>query len=135
MLQQRMVQVLAVLTVFSISFSYVGPSKAEPLTVLKQGSFAAGGSISTTPGEFDNNAPTAQGQSLHGDHLYASYQVPADPRRLPIVMLHGAFVSGRSWESTLTVARASTLFFCVDISPPTLSISRGAGERATAVWR
>ncbi|WP_263974672.1 alpha/beta hydrolase [Pseudomonas sp. Marseille-Q5115] len=100
MSRQRMVPVLAVFAALAISFSYAGPSKAEPLTVLKQGSFAAGGSISTSPGDFVNNAPTARGQSLHGDHLYASYQVPADPRRLPIVMLHGAFVSGRSWETT-----------------------------------
>lgn len=75
-------------------------SKPEPLVIQDQGSFAAGGTVTKTPGTYNNNAPTAQGQSLHGDHLYASYQVPQDPKGLPIVMLHGAFQSARSWETT-----------------------------------
>ena len=37
---------------------------------------------------------------LHGDHLYAFYQVPQNARPLPIVMLHGAYQSARSWETT-----------------------------------
>lgn len=73
---------------------------SEPLTIAAQGSFAVGGSVTQTPGTFQNNAPTAEGQSFHGDHLYAFYQVPPDARPLPIVMLHGAYQSGRSWEST-----------------------------------
>lgn len=71
-----------------------------PLVIQAQGSFAAGGVVKTTPGSYDNNRPTAAGQSLHGDHLYAFYQVPRHPRSLPIVMLHGAFQSARSWETT-----------------------------------
>lgn len=71
-----------------------------PLVIQAQGSFAAGGMVKTTPGSYDNNRPTAAGQSLHGDHLYAFYQIPRHPRPLPIVMLHGAFQSARSWETT-----------------------------------
>lgn len=56
--------------------------------------------LQQTPGRYDNNQPTAAGQSFHGDHLYAFYQVPVQPKPLPIVMLHGAFQSARSWEST-----------------------------------
>lgn len=52
------------------------------------------------PGTYNNNNPTAEGQTLHGDHLYAFYQVPPTPRPLPLVMLHGAFQSARSWETT-----------------------------------
>lgn len=73
---------------------------AVPLVIQEQGSFAIGGSVSRTPGRYDNNAPTSKGQSLHGDHLYAFYQVPQNPRALPIVMLHGAYQSARSWETT-----------------------------------
>ena len=62
---------------------------SEPLTIAAQGSFAVGGTVVQTPGTFQNNAPTAKGQSFHGDHLYAFYQVPPDARPLPIVMLHG----------------------------------------------
>lgn len=71
-----------------------------PLVIQTQGSFAVGGTVQTTPGSYNNNQPTAAGQSLHGDHLYAFYQVPQHAKGLPIVMLHGAFQSARSWEST-----------------------------------
>lgn len=75
-------------------------AKPAPLTIQEQGSFAVGGTVAKTAGTYDNNKPTAAGQSLHGDHLYASYQVPQNPKPLPIVMLHGAFQSARSWETT-----------------------------------
>lgn len=78
-----------------------GPGDAAgPLLIQAQGSFAVGGTVNKAAGTYDNNKPTAAGQSLHGDHLYAFYQVPQNPRALPIVMLHGAFQSARSWETT-----------------------------------
>ena len=77
-----------------------GTGSTGALVIQEQGSFAVGGKVVTTPGTYSNNNPTAAGQSLHGDHLYAFYQVPPHARPLPIVMLHGAFQSGRSWEST-----------------------------------
>ncbi|HMN75675.1 MAG TPA: alpha/beta fold hydrolase [Burkholderiaceae bacterium] len=81
--------------------SVADPGKSSgPLTIQAQGSFAVGGSVQTTPGTYDNNKPTAAGQSFHGDHLYAFHQVPMHPKALPIVMLHGAFQSARSWETT-----------------------------------
>ena len=70
------------------------------LVIQQQGSFAVGGNVLSTPGTYDNNKPTAAGQTFHGDHLYAFYQVPQNARSLPIVMLHGAFQSARSWETT-----------------------------------
>jgi len=81
--------------------SPTSPARAVgPLVIQAQGSFAVGGTVQTTPGTYNNDNPTAAGQSFHGDHLYAFYQVPQNPRALPIVMLHGAFQSGRSWETT-----------------------------------
>lgn len=74
--------------------------KPEPLTIQAQGSLAVGGAVIRHPGAYDNNAPTAEGQTFHGDHLYAAYQVPVNSKPLPIVMLHGAYQSGRSWETT-----------------------------------
>jgi len=71
-----------------------------PLLIQTQGSFAAGGTEHRNGGNYDNNKPTAEGQSFHGDHLYAFYQIPQNPKALPIVMLHGAFQSARSWETT-----------------------------------
>jgi pimeloyl-ACP methyl ester carboxylesterase len=91
----------AILILASV-FSPAGATAAEPppLVIREQGSFAVGGTLVSTPGTYNNNAPTAAGQSLHGDHLYAFYQVPQNARKLPIVMLHGAYQSARSWETT-----------------------------------
>lgn len=72
----------------------------ELLIIQEQGSFAVGGTVLRHPGTYQNNAPTAEGQSLHGDHLYTFYQIPPNPKPLPIIMLHGAYQSGRSWETT-----------------------------------
>ena len=72
----------------------------EPLTIADQGSFAVGGTVIETPGAYYNNAPTAEGQSFHGDHAYAFYQIPPDARPLPLVLWHGAYQSGRRWETT-----------------------------------
>ena len=78
-----------------------GPSSSSgPLVMQEQGSFAVGGKVVSRPGTYNNNNPTAAGQTIHGDHLYAFYQVPQNPKPLPIVMLHGAFQSARSWETT-----------------------------------
>ena len=71
-----------------------------PLVIQEQGSFAVGGKVVSTPGTYNNNNPTSAGQTFHGDHLYAFYQVPQHPKPLPIVMLHGAYHSARSWETT-----------------------------------
>jgi hypothetical protein len=72
----------------------------EPLTIADQGSFAVGGTVIETPGTYNNDAPTAEGQSFHGDHVYAFYQIPPDARPLPLVLWHGAYQSARSWETT-----------------------------------
>lgn len=71
------------------------------LLIQEQGSFAVGGTVATHPGTFDHLRPTEPaGQTHHGDHLYAFYQVPVDARKYPIVMWHGAGQSARTWEST-----------------------------------
>ena len=91
---------IAMICALSASSGMSAPVDPEPLVIRAQGSFAVGGTVQSTPGTYDNNAPTAAGQSFHGDHLYAFFQVPENARPLPIVMLHGAYVSGRSWETT-----------------------------------
>jgi hypothetical protein len=68
-------------------------AQPAPLTVQEQGSFAVGGTVVNTPGIYNHNKPIAEGQSLHGDHLYAFYQVPETPKTLPVVMLHGTSCS------------------------------------------
>ena len=75
--------------------------KNNYLTIKEQGSFTVGGTVATEPGSFDvSNALDSQGQTFHGDHLYAFYQVPLKARKMPLVFLHGAGQSKKTWEST-----------------------------------
>lgn len=76
-------------------------SAQKPLTIARQGSFAVGGTKTTEPGTFDvNNALKPQGQTLHGDHAYVFYQTPVKARKYPLVFLHGAGQSKKTWETT-----------------------------------
>lgn len=88
------------LAVASLASAGAMADPEKPLVIHEQGSFAVGGKVVTTPGTYNNNNPSAEGQTFHGDHLYAFYQIPEKPNALPIVMLHGAYESGRSWETT-----------------------------------
>ena len=72
-----------------------------PLVIQQQGSFSVGGRIHQEPGSFDPRRPTEPaGQTFRGDHLYASYQIPENPRPLPIVMWHGFGQFSKTWETT-----------------------------------
>ena len=80
----------------------------RPLEIQQQGSFTVGGTVVSAPGTFDpiqqgayNPAgPDSAGQTLHGDHAYAFYQVPVDARQLPLVFWHGHGQSAKTWETT-----------------------------------
>lgn len=96
-------------TIAGSAFSFAAEGAAsEPLVIQKQGSFDAGGTVVTAPGKFDPIKqgafnPTAldsAGQTLHGDHAYVFYQVPVNPRQLPLVMWHGHGQSAKTWETT-----------------------------------
>ncbi len=87
---------LALLTACSTTASLSGP-----ITLQDQGSFAAGGTVMVAPGTFNAHAPSdPAGQSYHGDHAYAFYQIPASARSYPIVMLHGGGQFSKTWETT-----------------------------------
>ena len=76
-------------------------TNAATLVIQEQGSFAAGGSVFTAPGQFDAKKPLdPAGQTYHGDHAYVFYQIPENPHKYPIVMLHGAGQFSRTWETT-----------------------------------
>jgi hypothetical protein len=50
-----------------------------------------GGTLVTAPGTFDAKKPLdSAGQTYHGDHASVFYQIPVNPHKYPIVMLHGA---------------------------------------------
>lgn len=91
---------MAAFVVSSASAQEASKSKFEPLTIQNQGSFAVGGKVITNPGSFNPKQPTPDGQTLHGDHAYVFYQVPANPRKLPLVFLHGTGQFSKTWETT-----------------------------------
>lgn len=80
------------LTIFSIS--------AKTLKIQEQGSFAVGGTVVSNPGEYKFSFTSSVGQTLHGDHAYVFYQIPKKAKKLPIVFLHGAGQSSKTWETT-----------------------------------
>lgn len=75
---------------------------AGPLVIEKQGSFMAGGTVVSTPGDFVPTNPTSAGQTLHGDHTYVQFQIPhagfGEQKQNSLVMW-GSFI-GNSWETT-----------------------------------
>ena len=73
---------------------------SSPLVIERQGSFAVGGTVVAARQAYDPAKPQAAGQTLHGDHASVFYQIPADARRYPLVFLHGAGLSSRSWDTT-----------------------------------
>jgi hypothetical protein len=72
----------------------------EPLVIREQGSFSVGGIVLTSAGTYEPNNPTAGGQTYHGDHAYAFFQVPAHARKFPLVFWHGAGQFTKTWETT-----------------------------------
>ena len=77
-----------------------GNDKPLPLMIQEQGSFAVGGTVTTNPGAFDPYKPTPEGQTFHGDHAYVFYQIPANARKLPLVLWHGYGQFSKTWETT-----------------------------------
>lgn len=77
-------------------------SAMNPVTIADQGSFMAGGTVVTAPGAYGGNTnPLNQaGQTLHGDHAYVFYQIPAQAHNTALVFLHGYGQSGKTWETT-----------------------------------
>lgn len=75
--------------------------KQKQMIIEAQGSFAVGGKKITGPGTFELANPLKPaGQTLHGDHAYVFYQIPAKARSYPLIFLHGAGQSKKTWEST-----------------------------------
>lgn len=75
--------------------------RQKPLVIEEQGSFLIGGAKTTQPGSFVlTDALKPGGQTFHGDHAYAFYQIPVKARKYPLVFLHGAGQSKKTWETT-----------------------------------
>lgn len=80
----------------------------DPIKIGEQGSYAVGGIVKTSPGNFDPvehgalnpvNQST-QGQTLHGDHAFVFFQKPVNARKFPLVFWHGIGQSMKTWQTT-----------------------------------
>lgn len=99
---------LTIAVLFSACAATKGSRSNGPLVIQRQGSFAVGGTVVTAPGTFDPikhgafnpAAQPSEGQTLHGDHAYVSYQIPVNARKLPLVFWHGYGQSAKTWETT-----------------------------------
>lgn len=92
---------LALTILFSASLSVGTFAFEKPVTIADQGSFLAGGTTVTSQGTYDFAHPTnPAGQTLHGDHAYVFYQKPVQAKKYPLVFLHGAGQSAKTWETT-----------------------------------
>ena len=104
--------VALMLTFVSVSLSACAVANRNgiptTLVIQGQGSFAVGGTVISEAGTFDPirqgaynpNGVSPTGQTLHGDHAYAFYQIPENARKLPLVFWHGHGQSAKTWETT-----------------------------------
>jgi hypothetical protein len=109
--------------------AYVAPPElpAAPLAIESQGSFAVGGTITIRDGSFDPRDPmNPAGQTLHGDHARVTFQIPADPRPLPLLFWHGWWVDSTCWDTTPDGREGFRTLFCDAASPCICSINRVA---------
>jgi len=74
-------------------------TKGGPLVIEKQGSFFVGGrniksdTLSTLPAYAPSGTVTVE-------QMYVRYQVPAGANKLPLTLIHGCCLTGKTWEST-----------------------------------
>jgi pimeloyl-ACP methyl ester carboxylesterase len=91
---------IRILLLMVITAGMLSCSPSNLLHIREQGSFAAGGTVISNPGNFNPYNPTPEGQTLHGDHAYVFYQVPKNARSYPLVMWHGFGQFSKTWETT-----------------------------------
>ncbi len=93
---------IILMTVLATTFFAGNVFAMKPVTIEDQGSFMAGGKIITSAGNLNTakNPKDLSGNTLHGDHAYVFYQIPAKAKKFSLVFLHGYGQSGKSWETT-----------------------------------
>ena len=92
---------LSVGVALTISACSTTPHQSSALNIAQQGNFAAGGKVIQSAGQFDDKQLfNSQGQTLHGDHASVFYQIPEHARPYPLVFLHGAGQSAKTWGTT-----------------------------------
>jgi pimeloyl-ACP methyl ester carboxylesterase len=93
---------------FSVLPSLIVTSLADSprdksITLAEQGSFFVGGRIVQGTGIYDpakDTGSTNEGNTFWTDQMYVQYQIPVNPRKYPLVLVHGGGGTGRVWETT-----------------------------------
>jgi pimeloyl-ACP methyl ester carboxylesterase len=99
----RTIAAIALLTSLVMTGCATPPSGENPVSVVRQGSFFVGGRLLTAPGTYDptqGTASTDPGQNFWMDQMYVQYQIPANARKYPLILVHGGSGTGRVWETT-----------------------------------
>jgi pimeloyl-ACP methyl ester carboxylesterase len=76
---------------------------AEPLMLQSRGSFIIGGeSVQQTPIQLSTifGPSPAEGGHITLNQMYVEFMVPAEVSGVPVVMLHGATLSGKTYDTT-----------------------------------
>ena len=90
---------LAVLAAFLSLPALAQQATRPPLMIEEQGSFFVGGrnvqseTLSTLPAYAPSGTITV-------DQMYVHYQVPVEAKRLPVTLIHGCCLTGKTWETT-----------------------------------
>jgi pimeloyl-ACP methyl ester carboxylesterase len=75
----------------------------KAIALAEQGSFFVGGRIVQGKGVYDpakDTGNTNEGNTFWADQMYVQYQIPVNPRKYPLVLVHGGGGTGRVWETT-----------------------------------
>ena len=94
------------LTIIAISMSLAlsacstNYDDTDLISIKEQGVFSAGGSIKGDTTNFNPYKPESKDMTIHGDHATVFYQIPKDAHKYPLVFLHGAGQSMRTWQTT-----------------------------------
>ncbi len=74
-----------------------------PLVLAQRGSFLVGGeSVARTPAQLSTifDAPPSEDGHITVNQMYVDYMVPREATGVPVVMLHGATLSGKTYDTT-----------------------------------
>jgi hypothetical protein len=91
----------------------------KSIALAQPGSFFVGGRIVQGKGVYDpakDTGNTNEGNTFWADQMYVQYQIPADPRKYPLVLVHGGGGTGRVWETTPDGREGCKRYFCAAVS-------------------
>jgi len=78
-------------------------SQEKTIALAEQGSFFVAGRTVQGKGVYDpakQTGNTNEGNTFWADQMYVQFQIPANPRKYPLVLVHGGGGTGRVWETT-----------------------------------